>query len=218
MGSTDAKHFRDFFPITNHTISFAIHIQFHSFSTHPSYLCEMPGTTPEKRPRNEIQASEAEATVPKCELNMSKTATARSVLKFAKLSENAYAPTKGSARAAGYDLRSAYDCTIPANGKAIVKTDIQIRVPEGTYGRIAPRSGLAAKHHIDVGAGVVDEDYTGNVGVVLFNHAQVEFEIKKGDRIAQLVCEKIEYPEIEEVASLNSTDRGEGGFGSTGSN
>ena len=124
----------------------------------------------------------------------------------------------GSKLAAGYDLYSAYDYVIPAQGKVIAKTDISIRVPDGTYGRIAPRSGLSAKHHIDVGAGVVDQDYTGNVGVVLFNHAQVEFEIKKGDRIAQLVCEKIEYPEIEEVASLNSTDRGEGGFGSTGSN
>ena len=76
-------------------ISFAIHIHFHPFSTHPSHLCEMPGTTPEKRPRNETQASEAEATIPKCELDMSKSATARSVLKFAKLSQNAYAPTKG---------------------------------------------------------------------------------------------------------------------------
>ena len=123
----------------------------------------------------------------------------------------------GSARSAGYDLRSAYDCVVPAKGKAIVKTDIQIRVPEGTYGRIAPRSGLAAKHHIDVGAGVVDEDYTGNVGVVLFNHAPEEFSIAKGDRIAQLVCEKIEYPMLEECKSLEETERGAGGFGSTGS-
>merc|ERR1712012_478302 len=189
-----------------------------TYTSIPSYLCEMPGTTPEKRPRNETQASEAEATIPKCELDMSKSATGRSVLKFAKLSQNAYAPTKGSARAAGYDLRSAYDCTIPANGKAIVKTDIQIRVPEGTYGRIAPRSGLAAKHHIDVGAGVVDEDFTGNVGVVLFNHAAEEFSVAKGDRIAQLVCEKIEYPVLEECESLEDTARGSGGFGSTGTN
>jgi len=172
----------------------------------------MPGTTPEKRPRQDTQASEVP--IPKCDLNTTK----RTVLKFAKLSDNAYAPTKGSARAAGYDLRSAYDCIIPAKGKAIVKTDIQIRVPEGTYGRIAPRSGLAAKHHIDVGAGVVDEDYTGNVGVVLFNHAAEEFSIAKGDRIAQLVCEKIEYPMLEECESLQGTDRGSGGFGSTGTN
>ena len=92
------------------------------------------------------------------------TSTNSTVLKFMKLSENAYTPSKGSSRAAGYDLKSAYNYIIPASGKVIVKTDIRIRVPEGTYGRIAPRSGLAAKHHIDVGAGVVDEDYRGNVG------------------------------------------------------
>ena len=124
----------------------------------------------------------------------------------------------GSKLAAGYDLKSAYDYIIPGQGKVIAKTDLAIRVPDGTYGRVAPRSGLAAKNHIDVGAGVVDQDYTGNVGVVLFNHAQEDFEIKKGDRIAQFVCEKIEYPEIEEVTSLNCTERGEGGFGSTGTN
>ena len=95
--------------------------------------------------------------------------TDRTVLQFARLSKNAYAPTKGSVRAAGYDLRSAYKCKIPARGKGLVKTDIQIRLPEGTYGRIAPRSSLSVKHHIDVGAGVVDEDYTGNIIVLLFN-------------------------------------------------
>ena len=123
----------------------------------------------------------------------------------------------GSKLAAGYDLYSAYDYVIPSQGKVIAKTDISIRVPDGTYGRVAPRSGLSAKHHIDVGAGVIDQDYTGNVGVVLFNHAAVDFEIKKGDRVAQLICEKIEYPEIEEVKTLGITERGEGGFGSTGS-
>ena len=100
----------------------------------------------------------------------------------------------------------------------IAKTDLSIRVPEGTYGRVAPRSGLAAKHHIDIGAGVVDEDYTGPVGVVMFNHAAEAFEVKRGDRIAQLVCEKICYPELEEVKELVKTERGSGGFGSTGTN
>merc|ERR1711973_899918 len=98
------------------------------------------------------------------------------------IKENALIPTKGSKTAAGYDLYSAYDYVIPAQGKVIAKTDISIRVPDGTYGRVAPRSGLAAKSHLDVGAGVIDQDYTGNVGVVLFNHAQTDFEIKKGDR------------------------------------
>jgi len=138
------------------------------------------------------------------------------ILQVCKLSEHAHLPTKGSTLAAGYDLKSAYDYIIPGMGKIVAKTDLAIRVPNGTYGRVAPRSGLAAKHHIDVGAGVVDQDYTGNIGVVMFNHAQEDFEIKKGDRIAQFICEKIEYPDLEEVASLNSTERGEGGFGSTG--
>ncbi|XP_072551552.1 deoxyuridine 5'-triphosphate nucleotidohydrolase, mitochondrial [Salminus brasiliensis] len=140
------------------------------------------------------------------------------LLKFAKLSENATTPTRGSRKAAGYDLYSAYDYSIGPMGKAIVKTDIQIAVPHGCYGRVAPRSGLAAKHFIDVGAGVVDEDYRGNVGVVLFNFSKETFEVKKGDRVAQLVCERICYPDLVELETLDETERGSGGFGSTGRN
>jgi dUTP pyrophosphatase len=138
------------------------------------------------------------------------------VLRFAKLSEHAKAPTKGSQDAAGYDLYSAEDVSIDARGKALVKTDIQIEVPEGCYGRVAPRSGLAVKNFIDVGAGVIDRDYRGNVCVCLYNHGPQPFEVKKGDRIAQLICETIAYPVIEEVQALGDTVRGAGGFGSTG--
>uniref|UniRef100_A0A182QAD8 Deoxyuridine 5'-triphosphate nucleotidohydrolase n=1 Tax=Anopheles farauti TaxID=69004 RepID=A0A182QAD8_9DIPT len=151
-------------------------------------------------------------------LVLNKMPEQKSVLKFAKLSENAFAPSKGSAKAAGYDLKSAYDYTVPARGKQLVMTDIQVQVPEGCYGRVAPRSGLAVKNFIDVGAGVVDEDYRGNVGVVLFNHSEMDFEVKKGDRIAQFICEKIAYPDLEELPSLTDTERGAGGFGSTGTN
>ncbi|XP_035273405.1 deoxyuridine 5'-triphosphate nucleotidohydrolase-like isoform X4 [Anguilla anguilla] len=140
------------------------------------------------------------------------------VLKFAKLTENATVPTKGSAKSAGYDLYSAYDYSVAPMDKVVVKTDIQIAVPTGCYGRVAPRSGLAAKYFIDVGAGVVDEDYRGNVGVVLFNFSKETFEVKKGDRVAQLICEKICYPELEEHKTLDETVRGAGGFGSTGKN
>ncbi|XP_008851180.1 deoxyuridine 5'-triphosphate nucleotidohydrolase, mitochondrial isoform X5 [Nannospalax galili] len=139
-------------------------------------------------------------------------------LRFVRLSEHATAPTRGSARAAGYDLYSAYDYTVPPMEKAVVKTDIQIAVPSGCYGRVAPCSGLAVKHFMDVGAGVIDEDYRGNVGIVLFNFGKEEFEVKKGDRIAQLICERIFYPELEEVQALADTERGSGGFGSTGKN
>ncbi|XP_013105752.1 deoxyuridine 5'-triphosphate nucleotidohydrolase [Stomoxys calcitrans] len=138
------------------------------------------------------------------------------VLRWAKLTEHALEPVRSTEKAAGLDLRSAYDLVVPARGKALVKTDLQIQVPNGSYGRIAPRSGLAVKNFIDVGAGVVDEDYRGNLGVVLFNHSDQEFEVKRGDRIAQLICERIFYPELEQVDKLEETERGEGGFGSTG--
>lgn len=95
-------------------------------------------------------------------------------------------------------------------------TDLAVEVPAGCYGRVAPRSGLAAKHHIDVGAGVIDEDYRGNVGVVLFNHGAEPFVVQRGDRIAQLICERCVLPELLEVDSLDETQRGAGGFGSTG--
>ena len=90
-------------------------------------------------------------------------------------------------------------------------------MPEGTYGRIAPRSGLAANYHIAVGAGVLDKDFRGNVCVILFNHSKEGYRVCKGDRIAQLLCEKIEYAEIEECKTLDETKRGRSGFGSTGS-
>ncbi|KAG7177451.1 Deoxyuridine 5'-triphosphate nucleotidohydrolase-like 3, partial [Homarus americanus] len=125
--------------------------------------------------------------------------TIRSVLLFKKLSGNAITPSKGSKLASGFDLCSAYYIVIPGQGKALIKTDIQVELPEDCYGRVAPRSGLSWKNHIDVGAGVIDRDYRGNVGVVLFNHAKTDFEVKNGDRVAQLICEKIVYPDIEEV-------------------
>lgn len=81
---------------------------------------------------------------------------------------------------------------------------------------VAPRSGLAWKHSIDVGAGVIDADYRGPVGVILFNHSDVDFDIKAGDRIAQLIIEKIVTPDVTEVDDLDATVRGSGGFGSTG--
>ncbi len=95
-----------------------------------------------------------------------------------KLLKDATLPKKGSKLAAGYDLHAAEDTVVPAEGKAIIKTGLAFRVPENTYARIAPRSGLAVKNHIQVGAGVVDEDYRGEVCVVLFNHAKVDFPVK----------------------------------------
>ena len=116
----------------------------------------------------------------------------------------------------GFDLSSAYDCVIPARGKGIVKTGLAIAIPENTYARIAPRSGLAVKKFIDVGAGVVDYDYRGEVGVVLFNHGEEDFSVKPGDRVAQLILEQICMADIVECDELFDTERGASGFGSTG--
>ncbi|EGW34701.1 Deoxyuridine 5'-triphosphate nucleotidohydrolase [Spathaspora passalidarum NRRL Y-27907] len=135
-------------------------------------------------------------------------------------SPKAKLPTKGSALAAGYDIYSSESAVIPAHGQGLVSTDISVVVPIGTYGRVAPRSGLAVKHGISTGAGVIDADYRGEVKVVLFNHSDKDFPINAGDRIAQLVLEKIINADIEEITAeqLDSTERGEGGFGSTGKN
>ncbi|KAA8900016.1 dUTPase-like protein [Sphaerosporella brunnea] len=137
-------------------------------------------------------------------------------LQIKKLSASARLPTRGSEFAAGYDLYAARAAAIPAHGKALVDTDIAMAVPVGTYGRVAPRSGLAAKNFIDVGAGVIDADYRGQVKVLLFNHGPEEFVVKEGDRVAQLILERIITPDVVEVQELEESVRGAGGFGSTG--
>ena len=135
-----------------------------------------------------------------------------------KLCFDAIVPTRGSDRSVGYDLYSSEDAMVPCQaGRALVGTGITVVLPEGVYGRVAPRSGLAVKHCINVGAGVIDPDYTGEIKVVLFNHGEKDFEIKKGDRIAQLVLERCETPPIEEISIVEDTERGSGGFGSRGS-
>lgn len=134
-----------------------------------------------------------------------------------KLSEHAIVPTRGSEFAAGYDLSAAHNAVVPARGRALIKTDLAIAIPLGTYGRVAPRSGLTYKNGLDVGAGVIDYDYRGNVGVILFNHTDEDFQVRHGDRIAQLILEEIVMGgRVEEVNDLPDTARGGDGFGSTG--
>ncbi|CAJ0590227.1 unnamed protein product [Cylicocyclus nassatus] len=140
----------------------------------------------------------------------------RLTIRFVKLNPDAQTPAYGSLAAAGADLHSAEDCTVPAHGKMCVSTGLQVELPFGYYGRVAPRSGLAAKNFIDVGAGVVDSDYRGELKVLLFNFGSTDFQVKKGDRIAQLICERIAHCIFEECQSLTDTTRGAGGFGSTG--
>ena len=138
------------------------------------------------------------------------------LLQVQRLNTNAQLPVRATSGSAGYDLTSCEDKTIPARGRGLVATGLKIAIPLNTYARIAPRSGLAVKNGIDVGAGVVDSDYRGSVGVVLFNHSDEPFDIKKGDRIAQLILEYIVTPSVVELEVLDDTTRGQGGFGSTG--
>jgi dUTP pyrophosphatase len=142
-----------------------------------------------------------------------------STLRVKRLSQNAIIPTRGSAEAAGYDLYAAQECLIEAHSKALIKTDLSIAVPYGCYGRIAPRSGFTWKHHTDIGAGVIDSDYRGNVGIVVFNHSDKPVSVTCGDRIAQLILERICFANIVEVGvdeDIGETERSACGFGSTG--
>jgi dUTP pyrophosphatase len=132
-----------------------------------------------------------------------------------RLSDAAIIPRKGTIGSAGYDLYASTECLVPAKGKAIIKTDIAMAIPYGYYGRIAPRSSMAVKH-TDIGAGVIDSDYRGEIGVVLFNHSDVDLCIKMHDRIAQIIIEKLGMGVLCEVGELDTTIRGYGGYGSTG--
>ena len=133
-----------------------------------------------------------------------------------KLVPSAILPSSGSEFAAGYDLYSCDTVEIPSSEWRMIKTGIAISIPKGTYARIAPRSGLAAKNGINVHAGVVDYDYRGEVCVILMNHGKIPFKVNPGDRIAQIILEKYEKVEIREMSELTDTSRGIGGFGSTG--
>jgi dUTP pyrophosphatase len=132
------------------------------------------------------------------------------------LNGNARVPTLGSSGAAGFDIYSTEHAEILSLHRKLISTGISIKLPVGVYGRIAPRSGLAVKNGIHVGAGVIDRDYRGEIKVLLFNLSNETFRVNPGDRIAQLICEHYETPPIKVVDELDSTERGEGGFGSTG--
>lgn len=137
-------------------------------------------------------------------------------LRVKLLNEFARAPVRGSAGAAGYDLASCEDAVVPAGQRRIIKTGVAVAVPPGTYGRVAPRSGLAVKFGIDVLAGVIDEDYRGELAVIVLNTGDAPFEVSAGDRIAQLILERIVTPEVLQLEDLGDTVRGDGAFGSTG--
>jgi len=134
-----------------------------------------------------------------------------------KLSENATIPTQGTKFAAGYDLYAAEDEVVVCGTRKLIKTNISMEITPGYYGRIAPRSGLAYKSGIDVLAGVIDSDYRGDIGVILYNtDKNIDFEIKKGDRIAQIIFEACYSATLNTVENLDNTLRQGGGYGSTG--
>ncbi|SDL61755.1 dUTP diphosphatase [Halarsenatibacter silvermanii] len=121
---------------------------------------------------------------------------------------------------AGMDIYSAESKTLAPGERGLVMTGLKVAVPEYHAGFVYPRSGLALDEGVTVlnADGVIDPGYRGEVGVLLINHGQSEFEIKKGDRIAQLIVQKVEEVEWKEVEKLSRSERGEGGFGHTGKN
>jgi len=131
----------------------------------------------------------------------------------------AKAPSRGSQYAAGLDLYAAERTFIWAAERKVISTGISIEIPNGYYGQIAPRSGLAVKHGIMTMAGIIDSDYRGEVKVVLYNstiNRLEKFEVQPGDRIAQLILLAVADFPIEVVTELSDTARAESGFGSTG--
>jgi len=135
-------------------------------------------------------------------------------IQIQRLDEKARIPTKGSRLAAGHDLNSIEDILIPANTRAEVKIGLAITVRAGTYSRIALRSRLATKG-ITVDAGVINADYRGEVKVHLVNHGKLDYEVKIGERIAQLIVESRGHQEWMETEELQETERAEKGFGSS---
>ena len=129
--------------------------------------------------------------------------------------KNGILPKRQTEHAAGYDLYSPEDVTLPAKELTRVPLGICIEIPEGLWGEIKSRSSLAVKR-LHAEAGVIDSDYRGEVTVVLENHSSAPYNVKQGERIAQIIFQKYEVLTVEEVDELDSTVRGEGGFGSTG--
>ncbi|MDD4211141.1 MAG: dUTP diphosphatase [Clostridia bacterium] len=139
-------------------------------------------------------------------------------INFVKMSENAVIPKFAHASDAGMDLYATEACEIKTGEYKIVKTGLQMSMPFGYEAQIRSRSGLAAKAGVSVlnSPGTIDSDYRGEVGVILINHGQNTFKIEVGDRIAQMVINKLTKFEVKQLKFLDRTTRGEGGFGSTG--
>ena len=127
-------------------------------------------------------------------------------------------PTRATTGAAGMDVVAAVDVTLPAGGRSLVPTGLSVAVPAGYELQLRPRSGLALKHGVTLPntPATVDSDYRGELQVILINHGMGPFDVHRGDRIAQLLVQRVEQVVFREVAELPPSDRGGGGFGSTG--
>lgn len=136
-------------------------------------------------------------------------------MKIQLIHRDAQVPTKGSAKAAGYDLYSVDRQIIHPGERAAISTGICLEINSGWYGRIAPRSGLAAREGLDVMAGVIDADYRGEIMVLLVNLGKLRSVIDVGDRVAQIIFEQC-WSGPFDIADLRASDRGCDGFGSTG--
>lgn len=133
-----------------------------------------------------------------------------------RLAPAAVLPTRANPGDAGYDLTSVESVFLTPGQRQLVSTGISMAIPTGHYGRVAPRSGLAVKMGLGVGAGVIDVSFRGEVKVLLINHGERDVVLPSGSRIAQLIIERISTPCVIEVEELDATKRGSGGFGSTG--
>ena len=138
------------------------------------------------------------------------------VLSFKQLDARAVLPARGSALAAGLDVCSIEDLTIGPKQRYLARTGLAVAIPEGYYGRVAPRSGLATKNGLHVLAGVIDADYRGEIRCLLYNTGDETITLPAQSKICQLIIEKIITPEAVWADEINETDRGSGGFGSTG--
>jgi len=138
-------------------------------------------------------------------------------IKVKKLDENLPLPTYQTEGSSGLDLHASEDCFLASGDFKMIPTGIALEIPFEYEGQVRARSGLASKLGIGVlnSPGTIDSDYRGEIKVILFNFGRKDFEIKKGDRIAQLIISKVERIDLVEVEDLKNTKREDGGFGST---
>ena len=138
------------------------------------------------------------------------------ILKFSKLVPSAFDLVRATPNSVGLDIKSIEDVDLEPWERVIVRTGLNVEPPDGTYVRIASRSGLASRG-ISVQGGVIDPDYTGEIKVILYNHSNYTFEIKRGMRIGQLITESVVFPLVIQVEKQDTvTQRGDNGFGSSG--